>query len=207
MPPSSPPTNSSADPLHATGNSGVARPSETDEAPEGMPLTLEPSPVPRFALLLPVVLKLGLLGLVAISPEAREFTIATLANGRELVSQFFTVAEGGETSAIQWLAIAFTTVFVAEMGDKTQLATMLMSAQGQSPWSIFIGSASALVAASLVSVTLGGWLSTIVPPALLQAIAGVSFVLLGTYVLWAELTGSEDDEFEIPTTTDESASQ
>lgn len=97
-----------------------------------------------------------------------------------------------DVSIWQWLAIAFTTVFVAEMGDKTQLATMLMSAQGKSPWGIFFGSASALVAASLVSVTLGGWLSTLIPPQLLQAIAGVSFILLGLYVLWAEFTGTED---------------
>ena len=99
-----------------------------------------------------------------------------------------------DISIWQWLAIAFTTVFVAEMGDKTQLATMLMSAQGKSPWGIFFGSASALVAASLVSVTLGGWLSTLIPPQLLQAIAGVSFILLGLYVLWAEFTGTEDKQ-------------
>ena len=105
-----------------------------------------------------------------------------------------TSASGDETSIWQWLLIAFSTVFVAEMGDKTQLATMLMSAQGKSPWSIFFGSASALVAASLVSVTLGGWLSALVPPELLQGVAGISFILLGIYVLWGELTGAEDDD-------------
>ena len=99
-----------------------------------------------------------------------------------------------DTALWQWLAIAFSTVFVAEMGDKTQLATMLMSARGQSPWSIFFGSASALVAASLVSVTLGGWAASVVEPQLLQAIAGGSFILLGLYALWAELTGADSED-------------
>lgn len=96
----------------------------------------------------------------------------------------------------QWILLTFTTVFVAEMGDKTQLATMLMSAKEKSPWSIFLGSASALVAASAVSVLLGDWLSKFIPPELLQLVAGASFVVIGLYVLWQETVGDPDAERE-----------
>ncbi|MEO1133782.1 MAG: TMEM165/GDT1 family protein [Cyanobacteria bacterium J06639_1] len=92
----------------------------------------------------------------------------------------------------QWIALTFATVFVAEMGDKTQLATMLMSAKEKSPWPIFIGSASALVAASAVSVLLGDWLSKLIPPEFMQLAAGGSFVVIGLFVLWQELSGSDD---------------
>ncbi len=53
----------------------------------------------------------------------------------------------------------FITIFLAEMGDKTQLVTLLMSAESQSPWTVFIGAALALVATSLIGVSIGYWLS------------------------------------------------
>ncbi len=83
----------------------------------------------------------------------------------------------------RWILI-FSTVFVAEMGDKTQLATLLMSAQSPSPWGIFLGSAGALVVASLLSVLLGEGLAQVIPGDLLQLIAGISFVGIGLYVVW-----------------------
>ncbi len=108
--------------------------------------------------------------------------------------------DGSETptaplpSPIRSMMITFVTVFVAEMGDKTQLATMLMSAQSQSPWAIFLGSASALVTASLISVLLGEGLSQILPPSTLQFLAGAGFVVIGAYVLLMELWGPESEE-------------
>ncbi|MGK7913012.1 MAG: TMEM165/GDT1 family protein [Synechococcus sp.] len=138
---------------------------------------------------------LAVAGLTIWHPLVQQLFEASMQNLQAAIGQLQppTDSAGDENSVLQWLLIAFSTVFVAEMGDKTQLATMLMSAQGKSPWSIFVGSASALVAASLVSVTLGGWLSALVPPELLQGVAGISFILLGIYVLWAELTGMEED--------------
>ena len=143
---------------------------------------------------------IAILGLATWSPLLQQLADVVPENLRQAIAQLqlqFSPQPpdglGEETPVWQWLAIAFSTVFVAEMGDKTQLATMLMSAQGKSPWSIFFGSASALVAASLVSVTLGCGLSATVPPELLQAIAGISFIGLGMYVLWAELTGVDDN--------------
>ena len=50
------------------------------------------------------------------------------------------------------------------MGDKTQLATLLLSAQSSSPWIVFVGAALALIATSLVGVLLGYWLSKRLTP-------------------------------------------
>lgn len=100
----------------------------------------------------------------------------------------------------QVVFLTFLTVFVAEMGDKTQMATMLMSAQSKSPWAIFWGSASALIAASLVSVLLGEGVAQIIPTQMLQRGAAVGFIGIGLYVLWSqwrerqESAAIEDDE-------------
>lgn len=80
--------------------------------------------------------------------------------------------------------VTFLTIFVAELGDKTQLATLMMSAQSRSPWTIFFGSASALVTASLISVLLGEGLAQIIPPQTLQLFAGAGFIVIGAWVLW-----------------------
>ena len=76
----------------------------------------------------------------------------------------------------------FTTVFVAELGDKTQLATLLLSAQSGSPVLVFIGAALALIASSLVGVLVGQWLAQTLPPERLELMAGVLMVALGIWL-------------------------
>jgi putative Ca2+/H+ antiporter (TMEM165/GDT1 family) len=76
----------------------------------------------------------------------------------------------------------FSTVFVAELGDKTQLATLLLSAQSGQPWLVFVGAALALICSSLVGVLVGRWLSTILPPERLEQMAGVLMVGLGVWL-------------------------
>jgi Ca2+/H+ antiporter, TMEM165/GDT1 family len=81
----------------------------------------------------------------------------------------------------------FITIFLAEMGDKTQLATLLMTAQSQSPWIVFLGAGSALIATSLVGVLLGRYLSKVLSPRTLDLAAGmllmvISILLLGDVV-------------------------
>ncbi|MBW4654556.1 MAG: TMEM165/GDT1 family protein [Kaiparowitsia implicata GSE-PSE-MK54-09C] len=66
----------------------------------------------------------------------------------------------------------FATVFLAEIGDKTQFTVLLMSAESGSPWTVFSGAATALVATSLCGVLLGRWLSTRIAPAVLERAAG-----------------------------------
>lgn len=79
----------------------------------------------------------------------------------------------------------FLAVFVAELGDKTQLATLSFATSGQSRWSVFLGSAAALVATSAIAVVAGEALSRVIPPIVLQRLAGLAFLVIGAWVLVA----------------------
>ncbi len=76
----------------------------------------------------------------------------------------------------------FTTVFLAELGDKTQLATLLLSAQSGRPALVFLGASFALISTSLVGVLLGQWLSRHVAPRTLERLAGSLMLLLGVWI-------------------------
>ena len=81
-------------------------------------------------------------------------------------------------------ATVFMTVFVAELGDKTQLATLLYAADSNHDrWTVFAGSAAALVLASALGVLGGSLLSQVVSPRMLQWVAGVGFIAVGAWVL------------------------
>lgn len=82
----------------------------------------------------------------------------------------------------------FLTIFLAEMGDKTQLATLLMSAQSQSPWVVFAGAATALMATSLLGVMIGYWIAKRLPPKTLD-LAVALLLLLITGLLIADVIG------------------
>ncbi len=77
------------------------------------------------------------------------------------------------------LASTFATVFLAELGDKTQLAIVSISGTSSRPGAVFAGSAAALVLASLVGAAAGGSLSTLIPPNALQLAASIGFLILG----------------------------
>ncbi|HLO51833.1 MAG TPA: TMEM165/GDT1 family protein [Kamptonema sp.] len=81
-------------------------------------------------------------------------------------------------------ASTFVTIFLAEIGDKTQLTVLLMAAQSHSPWIVFVGAGSALVATSLLGVLLGQWLATRIAPKTLEKAAGVSLLLISAMLLW-----------------------
>ena len=83
--------------------------------------------------------------------------------------------------------VAFGSIFLAEMGDKTQLATVLLSAQSHHPVLIFIGAASALIATSLIGVWAGRWVADRVAPRTIKLTAGVGFIGIGGWVLWDAL--------------------
>lgn len=78
----------------------------------------------------------------------------------------------------------FLTIFLAEFGDKTQLSTLLMSAESQSPWVVFLGSAAALVTTSSLGVLLGQWLATRLAPKTVKTAAGASMLLISLKLLW-----------------------
>ncbi|MGB5593161.1 MAG: TMEM165/GDT1 family protein [Crocosphaera sp.] len=77
----------------------------------------------------------------------------------------------------------FLTIFLAEMGDKTQLATLLISAESQSPWVVFAGAAMALIATSLLGVLIGYWLARRLSPKTLDlAVALLLFIITGLLI-------------------------
>lgn len=78
----------------------------------------------------------------------------------------------------------FLTVLLAEMGDKTQVTVLLMSAGSESPGLVFLGAGSALVMTSLLGVLVGHWLSHHLPPRLLETAAGALLLLIAIGLLW-----------------------
>jgi Ca2+/H+ antiporter, TMEM165/GDT1 family len=80
-------------------------------------------------------------------------------------------------------ASTFASIFLAEIGDKTQLATLSLAAGGSSRWSVFLGSALALVATSAIAVIAGEALARAVPRIWVERAAGALFVVLGVLFL------------------------
>jgi putative Ca2+/H+ antiporter (TMEM165/GDT1 family) len=78
----------------------------------------------------------------------------------------------------------FVTVFLAEIGDKTQLATMLFAAEAKSSkWIIFAGSALALVIAAAIGVLVGAQLERFISPRTLKIVAGIGFIAIGLWTI------------------------
>jgi len=82
--------------------------------------------------------------------------------------------------------VTFAIVFLAEMGDKTQLAALTMTAQSGSPLSVALGACLALIVATLIGVAVGGVLIQFVAPTLLKKGAGVAFILIGLIMLFGK---------------------
>ena len=82
------------------------------------------------------------------------------------------------------LLVVFGSVFAAELGDKTQLATLLFASDKEvSKWTVFIGASLALVATSAIGVLAGQALANMISPRVLSTIAGTAFILIGIWML------------------------
>ena len=81
------------------------------------------------------------------------------------------------------LLTTFGIIFLAEMGDKTQLAAMTMSAQTKRPWAVFLGASLALAAVSAVGVLVGGFVGDYVPLIWVKRVAAIAFILIGVLML------------------------
>ncbi|MEY2984925.1 MAG: hypothetical protein RLZZ568_1542 [Cyanobacteriota bacterium] len=77
----------------------------------------------------------------------------------------------------------FLTIFLAEMGDKTQLSTLLISAESQSPWVVFAGSATALITTSLLGVLLGYWIARRLSPPILDFCVALLLLLITSLLM------------------------
>jgi Ca2+/H+ antiporter, TMEM165/GDT1 family len=86
---------------------------------------------------------------------------------------------------MDWTALttAFGLIFVAEIGDKTQLAVITLAARTSAPASVFVGASMALVAVTLLGAVGGAALTRVVPEHVLQKIAALAFIAIGIFML------------------------
>jgi putative Ca2+/H+ antiporter (TMEM165/GDT1 family) len=86
---------------------------------------------------------------------------------------------------LKLLFTVFATVFLAELGDKTQLATVLFAAREQSNlFLIFLAASAALVTTSAIGVLAGSFVAQYIDPRYLSYVAGLGFILIGIWTIW-----------------------
>jgi len=84
----------------------------------------------------------------------------------------------------------FATIFLAELGDKTQLATVLFAGrQPGSLWIVFLGATAALVLSTAIGVAAGAAAAHLVNPRYLSFVAGLGFICIGVWTLWTAYAG------------------
>lgn len=94
-----------------------------------------------------------------------------------------------QESVLMVLGTTFITIFLAEIGDKTQLSTLLMSAESHAPWLVFLGSGTALITTSLLGVLLGGLIASKLSPKTVEKSAGVMLLLISVMLFWDVIQG------------------
>lgn len=84
----------------------------------------------------------------------------------------------------QLLSLSFVTVFLAEIGDKSQLAAIALGGRSKSPVAVFWGSVTALILTSFLGVLAGGAAAQLLPTHLLKGLAAIGFAVLAVRLLW-----------------------
>ena len=89
------------------------------------------------------------------------------------------------SQAVDWriLASTFGLIFLAELGDKTQLAAIALSAESKAPLAVFLGAVLALALVTLIGVAIGGTLTRVIPARYIRMAAGGLFVIIGILML------------------------
>ena len=90
---------------------------------------------------------------------------------------------GGRTLDWRLLATTFGMIFLAEMGDKTQLTAMMLAAKTRHPWTVLVGASLALTCVSAIGVVVGGTLGHYVPLEWIKRGAAVAFIAIGVLIL------------------------
>lgn len=93
---------------------------------------------------------------------------------------------------------ALGAVFLAELGDKTQLGILLATDRLRRPWPIFLGAAAALLTSTALAATIGGVAGAALPQGWLRLVGGLMFLAVGALTLWDLLRNGADDDDEIP---------
>jgi len=81
------------------------------------------------------------------------------------------------------VASAFSAIFLAELGDKTQLAAITLTATSNRPWGVFVGASAALVSVTLVGVVAGSAFAEVLPLAYLRKAGALAFIAIGVAML------------------------
>ena len=116
------------------------------------------------------------------SPETGALASGVSASGVSESSDPAPEANADQGTFLSVFLATFSTVFLAELGDKTQLAALLLSAESGRPVIVFFGASLALICSSLVGVLLGRWLARFIPAQMLERLAGLLMVALGLWL-------------------------
>ena len=92
-----------------------------------------------------------------------------------------------EKSFLSIFITTFTTIFIAELGDKTQIATLMLSAESGEPIIVFLGSSLALISSSVVGVLIGKWLSKQISPTKFALFTGALMILISVFLAYDTL--------------------
>ncbi|MFN3604655.1 MAG: TMEM165/GDT1 family protein [Leptonema sp. (in: bacteria)] len=88
---------------------------------------------------------------------------------------------------LKTIMVVFWTIFLAELGDKTQLATLLYASDKDKKWiDVFLGSSLALVLTSAIGVLLGGIVSNYISEKVLKIVAGIAFIVVGVWTMFSD---------------------
>ncbi|MGB5770121.1 MAG: TMEM165/GDT1 family protein [Crocosphaera sp.] len=86
----------------------------------------------------------------------------------------------------QLFGLSFITVFLAEIGDKSQLAAIALGGSSKSPRAVFFGSITALILASFLGVIAGGTMAQFLPTKVLKSVAAIGFAMMALRLLWPD---------------------
>ncbi|EEE39458.1 TMEM165/GDT1 family protein [Prochlorococcus marinus] len=89
-----------------------------------------------------------------------------------------------EKSFLSIFITTFTTIFIAELGDKTQIATLMLSAESGKPIIVFLGSSVALISSSIVGVLIGKWVSQKISPSNFALYTGALMILISIFLAY-----------------------
>ena len=92
-----------------------------------------------------------------------------------------------EKSFLSIFITTFTTIFIAELGDKTQIATLMLSAESGKPIIVFLGSSLALISSSIVGVLIGKWLSEKISPGKFTLSTGALMIIISLFLAYDTL--------------------
>ena len=89
-----------------------------------------------------------------------------------------------ENNFLSIFITTFTTIFIAELGDKTQIATLMLSAESGKPIVVFLGSSLALISSSIVGVLIGKWLSKKISPSKFALFTGALMIIISAFLAY-----------------------